>query len=370
MQRTLIITNINNPEDFSTWSGTPSNLINYFGQKGIIIKPVKTGSSRKINIVWIKLLNFVRGFGTYDYGRSPGSRRFSVKKLEREIKRDSVLKILHTSSFDIPFFSKIDNLDHYLYCDSTWDLRLRFGLDKTLYTKKMIRENEKIERFIYSNLKHIFSISEYVKKNLIEHYNVDPNKITVVGTGRNRVSPYFGEKDFSARKILFVANNRFEEKGGFLLLKAFSKILEQNSRIELTIVGDISKKKLIAGMRNIRVEGLISWSRLQELYNEACLFVMPALYEPWGIVYLEALSCKVPVVGLKRNSLPEITDCGKYGFLIEYPDIDLLARTILHAFENPQLLRDMGEKGQKYCLEKYSWDSVVNKIIEKVFDNA
>ena len=363
----LMITNIDDPNDMDTWSGTTLNLINGFRKNGIMVKGIKTGLNKKIKTYYVKASNIFTGYGIYDYGRSLASRRFAIQKLERFIKDNRINNILHTSTFDIPIFSNYNNIDHYLYCDSTWNLRLKFALDKKRYSKKMLKESERFEKLVYHKLKHIFSISEFVKKNLVDYYGIESNNITVVGSGRNNVIPFEGKKDYKNGKILFVANKRFEEKGGFNLLMAFKLAVEKNFNLELILVGDKNYFEFAKNIKNVKVKGFIKPSELQRLYNEATLFVMPAEYEPWGIVYLEALSCKIPIIGLNRNSLPEITNNGKYGFLLENSNSELLANVILDAYNNPSLLKEMGEKGQKYCLEKYSWDTTVFKIIEKIF---
>jgi glycosyltransferase involved in cell wall biosynthesis len=76
------------------------------------------------------------------------------------------------------------------------------------------------------------------------------------------------------------------------------------------------------------VRPFIPLPELQELFNRSSLFVLPALNEPWGMVYLEAMACRTPVLGLKRGSLPELTRDGKLGFLLDRPDATMLADAI------------------------------------------
>jgi glycosyltransferase involved in cell wall biosynthesis len=113
----------------------------------------------------------------------------------------------------------------------------------------------------------------------------------------------------------------------------------------------------------VTVTGFIPQEELQNLFNTAALFAMPALNEPWGLVYLEALACKTPILGLNRNSLPEITRKGQYGLLVDEPTPDCIADAILQAFSHPEKLREMGAMGQTYCLKTFSWDQVAMKIV-------
>ena len=93
---------------------------------------------------------------------------------------------------------------------------------------------------------------------------------------------------------------------------------------------------------------------------------MPAINEPWGLVYLEAMACKMPIVGLNRNSFPEISGFGEYGFSVMEGTPDQLADTISKAFESPSRLKEMGTAAQNYCLSNFTWESTVNKIVDQI----
>jgi glycosyltransferase involved in cell wall biosynthesis len=114
------------------------------------------------------------------------------------------------------------------------------------------------------------------------------------------------------------------------------------------------------------VLGFVSVEELQELFNTHSLFLMPALNEPWGLVYLEAMACKMPIMGLTRNSFPELSGHGKYGFAIDEADPAMLAHALVEAFRNPERLKEMGEQGQRFCLSTFSWNKTVDRILEVV----
>ncbi len=112
--------------------------------------------------------------------------------------------------------------------------------------------------------------------------------------------------------------------------------------------------------------GRVSFETLQQLFDESSVFVMPAHNEPWGLVYLEALASRMPIIGLNRNALPEISGAGEFGFCIETPDPSLLAQTIHHAFGDLGRLRRMGARGQEYCLGRFSWEKTADRILSVV----
>jgi glycosyltransferase involved in cell wall biosynthesis len=230
---------------------------------------------------------------------------------------------------------------------------------------------DELDQRCYHQMEHIFSASEYVRENLIEHYKLAPEKVTVVGMGVGKIQPFTGHKDYQNGHILFVAKQGVDgHKGGPLLCEAFKIAQKKRPDLKLVIVGGEAHRGLTSGIQNVRVTGYISWDELQELYDKASLFAMPALYEPWGQVYVEALQCKAPILGLNRNSLPEITDQGKYGILIDEPVPEAVAEGLIWAFENPEKLEQMALKGQRYCLNKYSWDSVAETIVQVMFSGS
>ncbi|MDR2955253.1 MAG: glycosyltransferase family 4 protein [Prevotella sp.] len=267
-------------------------------------------------------------------------------------------------TLDLPFRYFPKNQKHYLFCDSTWNLWSSHSQNMTGYTSRLLREADALEKKSYEQMEHIFTISNYVKINLIEYYGVSPDKITVVGTGLGVIKPYTGEKNYSNKKILFAAKNRFEDKGGELILKAFNLALEKDPELELIIVGQPDYNNI--NIPNVKTYGFIPIEQLQEIFNDCSLFLMPALNEPWGLVYLEALACKMPIVGLNRNSFPEISGNGKYGFGLDNLDSTGLANTINNAFSKPELLKQMGIEGQKFCLDTFSWKNTVSKIINSI----
>ncbi|MCL0069463.1 glycosyltransferase family 4 protein [Dehalococcoidia bacterium] len=233
------------------------------------------------------------------------------------------------------------------------------------YSKRAVAIFDRLENRAYSQMNHIFPISNYVKENLINHYNVPSKNITVVGTGLGVIKPFEGEKDYSDRKILFVAKERFSDKGGELVIAAFRRALEVDSKLQLTIAGCKEGEKF-ATCPNVTSLGFIPLQSLQKLFDTHSLFVMPALNEPWGLVYLEAMACKMPIMGLNRNSFPELSGYGRYGFCIEDASPATLASALVEAFRNPERLKKMGEQAQAFCLAEFSWEKTVNRILEVI----
>lgn len=218
----------------------------------------------------------------------------------------------------------------------------------------------------YHQFDHIFAIAEHAKTSLTEHYGVPADRISVVGTGRGIIKPFTGEKDYAKGGILFVAKERFEDKGGQLLLDAFRIARDQNPDLQLWLVGDPRLRETAGNDSRVQVFGFLPIEELQALFDRASLFAMPAPREPWGLVFLEALSCRTPILGLARGAIPEITQNGRFGFSVETASAEVIAQAILQAFSDPSRLVVMGKEGQHHVLERYTWEKVVDRILERI----
>ncbi len=366
----IAISSLGDPKHPKTWSGTPKNITDALENLGFTVFGIDSSIKSKYQrrVYW--LFHKVFGLGTYNYGRGRLARTLSASILQAQSKTFGCKKVLHTGTLDLPI-SKLDRgIEHYLFCDSTWNLWSQSATDIKLYTPKMLQIAEELEQESYSQIKHFFPISSYVRENLITHYRINPKQITVVGTGRGSIEPFTSKKDYRNGHILFVAKERFADKGGFILLEGFKIAHKSNPSLKLVIVGRDEYRDLIGSINNVSVTGYIAWEELQNLFNTAALFAMPALNEPWGLVYLEALACKTPILGLNRNALPEITNHGQYGFLVNEPTPDSVADAILSAFSDLDRLQNIGEAGQKFCLETFSWEQVATKIASVMLETS
>ncbi len=362
----LNICSLGDPKSPKTWSGTPYNLYNEISKLnklGIAFDSAKTQPDFLKYV--IKIISKIYYLFSKNTEKGKIERYFKAKTVAQTVHNCNTKYTLHTGTSDLPFTKLPVGQKHYLYCDSTWNLWSSFSTDMKGISKRLINDAERLEKESYAQMEHIFPISEYVKENLINHYGIDSTKITVVGTGLGVIQPYFGAKDYHNGKILFAAKGRFKDKGGFLVLEAFEKAQKINPDLKLIIVGQNDYNEEIK-MKNVETYGFIPIEQLQEIFNETSLFLMPAFNEPWGLVYLEAMACKMPIVGINRNSFPELSGYGKYGFGIENTDADELKETIVRAFQNPEKLEIMGKEAQQFCVQNFSWNNTVSKIINTI----
>jgi glycosyltransferase involved in cell wall biosynthesis len=363
----IAIAGIGNPRSPATWSGTPNRLCQAFEAIDRLGPLYDAERYAAWPIPWL-----ARGAARLYYLNSRESSRgvltrfLRAKGLEAFLEQHQPRHILHIGSLALPLRKQNTQTTHHLFCDTTWHLWMRYSTDVYRIQSRLIEDAERLEREAYNQMARIFTISQHAKRGLIEHYGVSSEKIIVVGTGRGGIVPYRGKKDYAGGRVLFVAKDRFIDKGGELLVKGFQLAVAKNPSLHLILVGDEKYDRFAQIHPNIRAHGFVSLEALQQLFNEAALFAMPALNEPWGLVYLEALSCRTPVLGLARNALPEITLNGRHGFCVKEPTAESISDALLFAFSNPDRLASMGWSGQEYCLSEFTWEQTVSRIVDVI----
>ncbi|UYN96605.1 MAG: glycosyltransferase family 4 protein [Enhydrobacter sp.] len=348
-----------------TWSGAPSNVASALERLGVKVATLMPQLGR-----WdkarIALMQLARGHGRPLSGeqilRSLDARRLHARQAAGQAAALGVTRVLHFGTFDLPAVDG-DRVEHYLYCDHTWDLSRRHHVHADRYTARALADFEEAECLALHDLAHVFTFGAYVRDNLIVHYGLQPDRVTAVGSGFGGIEPFTGAKDYGRPRLLFVAKHLFREKGGVLLLEAFARLRRERRDVVLTIVGDERSRRFVGSADGVDFRAHLPWRELQRLYRDSTLLVQPMLNDPWGQVYLEAMASRTPVMGLARNGLPELTDGGRHGFLVDRADADSLARAMLCALSDPARLERMAIAGQRYVLGTHSWDRVAERMV-------
>jgi len=107
--------------------------------------------------------------------------------------------------------------------------------------------------------------------------------------------------------------------------------------------------------------GFISKEDLIALYTIATCFVMPSLYEGFGLPILEAMSCGCPVITTKEASLPEVA--GNAAYYVNALDVEDIAKGIQEVFSNENLQRTLTKKGS-WQVKKFSWEKTAGATLD------
>ncbi|EDY58991.1 MULTISPECIES: glycogen synthase [Streptomyces] len=102
-----------------------------------------------------------------------------------------------------------------------------------------------------------------------------------------------------------------------------------------------------------------------QLLTHAAVFVCPSVYEPLGIVNLEAMACGTPVVASRVGGIPEVVDDGRTGLLVTVDDgfETALAGALDSVIGDPATARRMGEAGRERAVDEFGWDAVARRTV-------
>ncbi|MCX5804255.1 MAG: glycosyltransferase family 1 protein [Proteobacteria bacterium] len=216
---------------------------------------------------------------------------------------------------------------------------------------------------------HIICISENTKNDLINLFNVSPQKISVIYLGhtlRNESSQRtlnIGNKPY----ILYVGQRGFY-KNFSRLLQAYSYSPRLQRTFKLVCFGmtrfsndEINQIKQL----NLKTEDVVCLGGdddiLSTLYSNAAAFVFPSLYEGFGISLLEAMSFKCPVVCSNKSSLPEVAgDAAEY---FDPYDIEEIMHSIESVVFSTEKRNDLIEKGLKR-INLFSWEKCAEQTLK------
>jgi glycosyltransferase involved in cell wall biosynthesis len=306
-------------------------------------------------------MHLLAGYGSYDIDPGPVVRRLRAFSLDRQLTKADGAPILHFTTYNLPLLRPPKG-HHYLYIDTAWSCAFRDRTNSRRYNRRYRKVLNSLEKSAFRQMTHIFTTAEYVRNELIEFYGVAPESITCTGAGLpSDTEAYYGEKS-EPMSVLYVAKHKTADKGGFLLLKAFEIAVRRMPSIHLTMVGPDELREASAGIPNVQILSNLSSADLRHLFMAASLFAMPALYEPWGLVYLQALATRAPILALRRNAVPEMTNQGEYAFLVDKPTPESVAAEMIRALSSPAERMKKADQGQKFCLKNFAWSIVAERI--------
>lgn len=250
-------------------------------------------------------------------------------------------------------------------------------LTHIFYPQTMENYNRLIHKMFFKksllNADHIITMANYTKKALIDLFNIETEKITVIYEGvdekfrqydRSEVTKILNHYKINRPYILAVGT--LEPKKNYpLLLKAFQSLKLDWDLIIIGKKGWKSKEiyQTIDKLRiknKVKILGYVKIEDLPYFYNGAEIFVFPSLYEGFGLPLLEAMACGVPIICSNSSSLPEI---GKDAVLYFNPySVDDLINQLLKLIHDEKLRQNLKEKGISRAKD-FSWQKTAQQTL-------
>jgi len=243
-----------------------------------------------------------------------------------------------------------------------------------LFQKSDLNQLIKWTRYSVGKAKGIFTISKSSKDDIIKEYGASGDKIAVTYPGIKTVlsSKYkvlsmseLGKKyGIKEDYILFVGTLQ-PRKNIVRLIEAFSKLKDD---IKLIIIGKKGwlYEEILGAPKKYKIESRVKFldfvpdEDLPSFYKNALCFVLPSLYEGFGLPVLEAMKYGCPVVASNISSLPEAA--GDAALYVDPLNVEDIKKNLELIINNPELRKDLVEKGYKQ-VKKFSWEKTARETL-------
>jgi len=220
-----------------------------------------------------------------------------------------------------------------------------------------------LERTGYEAADMVIAVSKEMKQDVSKFYGVKKSRIAVIPNGID-LEKYKAEAN-PGDYVLFVG--RLSKQKGIMTLVDAAKDVKGNI---LLLTGQSDTKELelelkakLRKLKNVKwINRMVSEEQLIGYYKNAAVFCCPSVYEPFGIINLEAMALKKPVVASAVGGIKDVVT-KKTGILLKPNNPKVLAKALNYLLDNPEARLRMGEEGRKRVEEHYSWKNVAEQTL-------
>ncbi len=236
----------------------------------------------------------------------------------------------------------------------------------------------------------VIAVSKETKADVLTHFNVNEDKIKIIYNGIDpdeysltESTDVLKEYGIDPNKPFVLFVGRITRQKGIIYLVEAIKHMDPDFQVVLC-AGAPDTPEIAAEMKTavnaiqskregvIWIDEMLDKKSIIEIYSHAAAFCCPSIYEPFGIINLEAMACKTPVVGSAVGGIPEVVVHGETGILVPlaqqqetpFAPIDPetfskdLAEPINRLMRDPELRKKFAESGRKRAIEIFSWQSI------------
>jgi starch synthase len=222
----------------------------------------------------------------------------------------------------------------------------------------------------------VIAVSQGMKNDIMRCYPIPSSKIAVVHNG---IDPSIYKRREQGRVlrghgvrkpyVLFVGRLT-RQKGVFDLLEASKRFMAGTVTVLATgrpdepgILDDL--KKAVKGRRDVVwINSMLGQAETIALYSGAAVSVVPSVYEPFGIVVVEAMACGAPVVASRVGGIPEIVQDGRSGLLVPPKDPTTLADAVNRVLADGALAGRLAANGRRRVERGFTWEAAARRTFE------
>jgi glycogen synthase len=253
-----------------------------------------------------------------------------------------------------------------------------------------------VERIAYQNADGVVAVSEAMKGDVHALYHVPFEKIQVIHNGidvqqyKPTVNPAVLQAyhiDPQTPYVLFVGRIT-RQKGIVHLINALKDIrpgvqvvlcagAPDTPAIEQETAAALERARRQSANPIVWIPQMLARDEVIALYTHASLFVCPSVYEPFGIINLEAMACETPVVASAVGGIPEVVVDGQTGVLVPFEPVSSLnfeprdpaqfsgdlAAALNRLLDDPESMREMGRSARQRVEQHFSWRSIAQRTL-------
>jgi starch synthase len=251
-----------------------------------------------------------------------------------------------------------------------------------------------VERTAYQNADGVVAVSQAMKRDVHDLYGVPHHRIRVIHNGidleqyrptfnADRLREYGIDPDVPL--VLFVG--RITRQKGIIHLVNAIRFFHPGAQVVLCagapdtpeiaaeMDAAVERARNESGHKIVWIREMLAKEKVITLYTHAAIFVCPSVYEPFGIINLEAMACETPVVASAVGGIPEVVEHGETGLLVAPETISAteveprhpeqfsrdLGAAVNVLLDDPALRQSMARKARARVEREFSWTSIARQ---------
>jgi glycogen synthase len=238
-----------------------------------------------------------------------------------------------------------------------------------------------IEKTAVEAAHRVIAVSHKMREDILAHFGADPARVVVIHNGidpdlfkRTTARDALDRLGVRSPYVLFVGRIT-DQKGIFHLLEASRRLPAGVQVVVCASAPDTPEieerlRRTVATMPNVLwINEMVPVPVVTQLYSHAAVFACPSVYEPFGLINLEAMACETAVVASAVGGIVEVVEDGRTGVLVEPARPEVLADALNRVLADPERARAMGQAGRRRVEAHFSWASIAERT-EQVYAEA
>jgi starch synthase len=238
-----------------------------------------------------------------------------------------------------------------------------------------------IEKIAVEAAHRVIAVSHKMREDILAHFDADPARVVVIHNGidpdqfrRTSARDALDRLGVRSPYVLFVGRIT-DQKGIFHLLEA-ARHLPAGVQVVLCASApdtpeiEARLRRAVAEAPSVRwINEMVPVDVVTQLYSHAAVFVCPSVYEPFGLINLEAMACETAVIASAVGGILEVVEDGRTGVLVPPGQPDALAEALNRLLAEPARARSMGQAGRQRVEAHFSWAAIAERT-EQVYRDA